>query len=116
MVAPTGQPLSSVGDRFLARLVDFAVYFVLSMVITIPAVFAILALATAGTTVTQNGSTAQVAPGSVLGIVGIYIGIFVLIFAFRYVYEVEIPRRTGQTFGKRVMKTAVVPLDPNQSL
>jgi uncharacterized RDD family membrane protein YckC len=115
-LAPNGKPLASVGDRFLARLVDFAAYFVISLVITIPAVIAIVALASTGTTVSSDGSRAQLASGSLLGIVGVYIGIFVLFFIVRYVYEVEIPKRTGQTFGKRVMKTAVVPLDPGIAL
>jgi uncharacterized RDD family membrane protein YckC len=43
-------------------------------------------------------------------------GVFLLMLVLYYVYDVEMMFRSGQTFGKKLMKIKVVPLDPAATL
>ncbi|MEW2385772.1 RDD family protein [Micromonospora sp. NPDC047707] len=46
-----------------------------------------------------------------------YVGLFVLVVALYWLYHVEyLLRRDGQTFGKKIMRLRVVPLDPARPL
>jgi uncharacterized RDD family membrane protein YckC len=113
---PDGQPLAEFSDRLLAFLVDAAVLFVVTLIITVPAIggmFIVLSNTIGKIEYDADGnainepSVAAVA----LPLLAIYGGVLVLAVLFSYVYEVEHAlRRQGTTWGKRVMKIKIVPL------
>jgi uncharacterized RDD family membrane protein YckC len=103
-LAPDGRPLASFGDRFVARIIDFLVAIGVSIVLIVP--FMILMFGAIASESAELIALALVA----------YAAIFVLSLVFSYVYEVELPRKTGQTWGKRVAKIHVVPIAPGAVL
>ena len=113
---PDGRPLAEFSDRLLAFLVDAALFFVVSLIIIVPA-FVGMYFVLAGTVgkieydadgnPINEPSVAAVA----LPLLAIYGGVLVLAVLFSYLYEVEHAlRRQGTTWGKRVMKIKIVPL------
>lgn len=100
--APDGRPLASAGDRFLARLID-------GVVLAVAIVLAILPF----------GLLAAQLPADQTALPGLFIGTAVVLglVLLPYLYEVEYAlRQGGQTVGKRVMKTTVIPMQPGAPL
>jgi uncharacterized RDD family membrane protein YckC len=115
--SPDGQPLAEFSDRLLAFLVDAAVLFVVSLIILLPAIggmFIVLSNTIGkvqydadGRAINEPSVAAVIVP-----IAAIYGGVLILAVLFSYLYEVEHAlRRQGTTWGKRVMKIKIVPLD-----
>lgn len=105
-VAPDGRPLAEPGQRFVARLVDSLLYVLIAFVLA-----GVIAGSLTALTVALAGDQSDFVP-----IVGIS-SIVLVMLGSQYVYEVEVPLRwRGQTPGKRMMKIAMVPLEPNAAL
>jgi uncharacterized RDD family membrane protein YckC len=113
---PDGRALADFSQRLLARLVDMAVFFVIGLLLSVPAIgatFWIIGRAIDRSSYDSYGNvTSSPSPASIIGpIVAIYAGILVIALVAGYVYEVELTlRRNGTTWGKRVMKLQIVPL------
>src|SRR3954468_19820486 len=113
---PPAPPLAEFSDRLLAFLVDAAVFFVVSLILLVPAIggmFVVISNTVGKIQYDADGnpinepSVAAVA----LPLLAIYGGVLVLAVLFSYLYEVEHAlRRQGTTWGKRVMKIKIVPL------
>jgi uncharacterized RDD family membrane protein YckC len=117
-LSPAGQPLASFGDRFLAYLIDYAVFFCIALVLAVPA-FLIFFFAVAPDFFEVRPDGTPVDPSFMeffLPLLLIEAGLVVVLLLVSYVYYVEILLRTGQTLGKRVMKIKVMPLDPEAGL
>jgi uncharacterized RDD family membrane protein YckC len=133
-VAPNGQPLASFQDRFLAYLVDYLIYFVVSLAWTIPFTIwwmsQVFDFMDRYTEELENSPAfdpsepgAQPPPPDFDGFFALYVpmlwfilGTTVFVALFSYLYWVEFQmRRGGQTVGKRVMKIRVIPVDPAQA-
>ncbi|MER5334966.1 RDD family protein [Micromonospora sp. NPDC002717] len=121
-LGPGGQPLASFGDRFLAALIDIGLSTLVAMVLFLPA-FLLLwwNMMTELTRTNPDGTLVEPDPGSfmtdfMLPILLLEVGLMVLMLGLYWLYHVEYMKRTGQTFGKRVMKLRVVPLDPAATL
>ncbi|MFI9642798.1 RDD family protein [Micromonospora sp. NPDC051925] len=117
-LSPGGQPLASFGDRLLAVLLDGLVLGAASLVVTIPAFIAFFVLVMPDLTATAPDGTPVSDPflGFLLPLLALEAGIFLVMLALSYVYQVEMMFKTGQTVGKRVMRLRVVPLDPAGTL
>jgi uncharacterized RDD family membrane protein YckC len=114
--APNGQPLAEFTDRLLARLIDWAILTAIATLLVIPVIIVMFLILARSTQAAADGSVEPVTGGQIALIFGMYVAFFVLILAAQYAYEVELPKRTGQTVGKRVMKIRVVPLDPHVAI
>ncbi|MEU4644248.1 RDD family protein [Micromonospora sp. NPDC023814] len=121
-LGPGGQPLASFADRLLAALIDIGLSTLVAMVLFLPA-FLLLwwNMMTELTRTNPDGTLVEPDPGSfmtdfMLPILLLELGLFVLMLGLYWLYHVEYMKRTGQTFGKRVMKLRVVPLDPAATL
>jgi uncharacterized RDD family membrane protein YckC len=112
--SPAGFPLADFGQRLLARVIDGAILGGISAVVLIPLYIYVL-FVVIDPTVTVNGEIDD--PAEVFLPLLAFIA-FVLVFslALTYVYEVEMMFRSGQTFGKRIMKIRIIPVDPAQTL
>jgi uncharacterized RDD family membrane protein YckC len=113
--SPGGYPLADFGQRLLARIIDGAILGGVASVILVP-LYIYLVIYLLQPSVTMDGRIVD--PGvdfwwPLLGFVA-----FVLVFSLvlAYVYEVEMMFRTGQTFGKRIIKIRIIPVDPAQTL
>jgi uncharacterized RDD family membrane protein YckC len=120
-LSPGGQRLAEFTDRLLARLIDGAILFGVTLLLFVPiyVIFFITIFNNLPSTVTVNGEqvSAQVNPLEVfLPFIGLFLFAWVLTIAIGYVYEVEMMFRGGQTIGKRAMKIRVIPIDPQQTL
>lgn len=117
-VSPAGQPLASFQDRFLAHLIDAAVFFGVGMVLAIPAM--IIFFSVVGPDLFQVNPDGTVAEPNFLDVLlpmlWLELGVFVVAMILAYVYYVELMFRTGQTLGKKVMKLRVTPVDPAATL
>lgn len=122
-LAPNGQPLASFGDRFLAYLIDYVIYFGVSLIWTIPFMIWWLGRVSEFMNDLANqdmNTDTQPPPPDFSMFLDLYLPMIyfalattVLAAAFTYVYWVEIQRsRGGQTVGKRVMNIRVIPADP----
>ncbi|MYX34077.1 MULTISPECIES: RDD family protein [unclassified Streptomyces] len=78
-------PLAGSGQRFVARLIDWAIFLVVGIVL----------VAATGTSITDTGA---------------FFGIEVLVLGAAFVYEGLMLQSTGQTVGKKVMKIRVAKL------
>ncbi|HZM76461.1 MAG TPA: RDD family protein [Candidatus Limnocylindrales bacterium] len=112
-LAPNGQPLASFTDRLLAYLIDYAIYFGVSLILTVP--FTIWM----SITVFRQMERAQAAEdfdtifGFVLKVMLYSLALAAVAMLYTYIYWVEIQRRWGgQTVGKRVMDIRVIPVMP----
>ncbi|MFK3985315.1 RDD family protein [Micromonospora sp. NPDC050397] len=117
-VSPAGQPLADFSDRFLAGLVDYGIYFLVSLVLSVPSMIFYLTrvmpemfLVTGDGVVREPDLLAVLVPMLLL-----QLALLLLMLGLLYVYHVEMMFRTGQTPGKRIMKIRVVPLDPRATL
>jgi uncharacterized RDD family membrane protein YckC len=114
---PDGRPLAEFTDRLLAFLVDAAVLFVVSLILIVPAIIGMIFVWSDtigkidhdanGNPINEPSPAAVILP-----LLAIYGGVLILTILFSYLYEVEHAlRRQGTTWGKRVMKIRIVPLD-----
>jgi uncharacterized RDD family membrane protein YckC len=114
---PDGRPLAEFTDRLIAFLVDVAVFFVVSLILVVPAIigtFVVLSDTVGNIEYDADGNAInEPSLGAVLlPLLAIYGGVLILSVLFSYLYEVEHAlRRQGTTWGKRVMKIRIVPLD-----
>ncbi|TDB75236.1 RDD family protein [Micromonospora sp. KC723] len=113
-LAPNGQPLAGFGDRLLAYLVDAVIVGGVSAVLAIPAVLLLVAAMVPDLAATAPDGTPAANPITdlLLPLLALEVGLFAVIFALSYVYQVELALKTGQTVGKRVLKLKIVPFDP----
>jgi uncharacterized RDD family membrane protein YckC len=113
--SPGGEPLADFGTRAGARVIDALIVGAFSLVLVIPAYILIFAVMLGQTDswTAASGPTA----GFFLTFFGIWAVLFVLLLVLQYLYEVEhMVRGGGQTFGKRMMKIRIVPIDPTEQL
>ncbi len=114
--APDGRPLAEFSDRLLAFLIDAAVFFVVSLILIVPAFIGIYVVLSGTIGKIQydadgNAINEPSVAAVVLPLLAIYGGVLILAVLFSYLYEVEHAlRRQGTTWGKRVMKIKIVPL------
>jgi uncharacterized RDD family membrane protein YckC len=101
----------------LAYLIDSAVLLVAALVLLAP--FAVIILIRFFDRF-DSGPDGGPEPGAVkeylISLLLLELGAIVVGLALRYVYDVEMFFRTGQTLGKKIMKLRVVPLDPEATL
>ncbi|MDR7277258.1 RDD family protein [Catenuloplanes atrovinosus] len=105
-LGPNGRPLAGLGPRLGARLLDSAINLVAmsSLAGLIGGGLALLAASTAG-------HDSPVVPITAIST------ILLVVIAFQYVYEVEMPLRWhGQTPGKRLLKIALTSREPGVAL
>jgi uncharacterized RDD family membrane protein YckC len=117
-VSPSGQPLAEFSDRFLAALVDYGIYFLVSMALTVPAMIFYMTrtLPTLFEMSTQGALAEPDVPATLAPLFLLQGALVVVLLALAYVYHVEMMFRSGQTLGKRIMKIRVIPLDPHATL
>ncbi|WP_088996365.1 RDD family protein [Micromonospora echinaurantiaca] len=118
-LTPAGQPLASFTDRLLAALVDAAVFYGVGLVLAVPALIIFFAVVLPDLVrIAPDGSVAQpdLWRDFLVPFLWMELAIVAISFVVAYVYYVEMMFRTGQTYGKKVMKLRVVPLDPDRSL
>lgn len=117
-LSPGGQPLAGFDKRLVAYLLDALILGGVNILIIVPlAICGALLLVPPVTTV--NGEVVDGATGFrvIATMFGLWAAIIVVSVAVSYVYYVELVLRTGgQTFGKRIMKIRVVPLNPAETL
>jgi len=124
-LAPNGQPLASFFDRFVATLIDYAIYVAISLLWSVPLVvwyvFQILRWATEFSRTYDPADPDAQPPVLDFGdVLQLYLPMlyFVLVATvlgaiYTYLYWVEYQhRKDGQTVGKRVMKLRVIPVEP----
>ncbi|WP_233196551.1 RDD family protein [Verrucosispora sp. ts21] len=120
VLGPGGQPLASFGDRLLAYLIDVAMSSAALLLLFMP-FFLTFAFRILSVTPETNPDGSLADPSDLITEIMLPMlllqgALFVVMFGFYWLYHVEYMKRTGQTFGKRVMKLRVVPLDPTQTL
>jgi uncharacterized RDD family membrane protein YckC len=111
-VAPNGQPLASFSDRFIAYLIDQAIYLGISLLWVVPFMIwwisEIVSLSEQSSEPDPSAILALYVPVLLFTVVSM-----VLAAVFTYAYWVELQKRWGgQTVGKRVAKIRVIPADP----
>jgi uncharacterized RDD family membrane protein YckC len=84
-------------------------------VVLIP-LYIYVALALIQPSVTVNGELVDPGVDILLSLLGFVAVVFAFSLLLAYVYEVEMMFRSGQTFGKRIMKIRIIPVDPAQTL
>ncbi|WP_091626728.1 RDD family protein [Micromonospora peucetia] len=120
-LGPGGQPLATFGDRLLAVLIDGALGMLVVMVLLLPPLLILFWDMAAELTRANPDGTLGPQPVSflydfMLPLVLIELGLMVVMLGIYWLYYVEYMKRTGQTFGKRMMKLRIVPLDPTATL
>ena len=105
-VAPDGRPLAGPGQRLGARVIDSLIQAVGFSVVA--GVFGGGVAALLINTVGDDSPAVPIAAVTTM---------VLAILIFQYLYEVELPLRWhGQTPGKRMLKLAVIPLEPYAAL
>ena len=105
-VAPDGRPLAGQGQRLGARVIDGIIYLIAAAVLA--------GIVAGGLAALLNSVVDEDSP--IVPITAITL-IVLIIVGIQYVYEVEIPLRwNGQTPGKRILKIAVISLEPGLAL
>jgi uncharacterized RDD family membrane protein YckC len=123
-LGPGGRPLANFGDRLVAFIVDTVFMSLIGLVFTIPLlIWWFLQFADEMTTFSNSvGPDEPVPPdafgrffGELFGGYFVLFGVSVLAsIIVSYVYLVEMTWRSGQTFGKRMMKLQIVPADAGE--
>jgi uncharacterized RDD family membrane protein YckC len=114
-LSPGGRPLAEFVDRLLAWLIDSLILTVVVVLVTAPLfIWAVLTQLDVIRASELAGvePTAEEVFGFVLVMFAITAAILVLSIVLTYLYEVEFLLWRGQTVGKKVMKLAIVPMDP----
>jgi uncharacterized RDD family membrane protein YckC len=111
--APSGQPLASFGDRFLAYLIDTVLVSCVTFVLTCPIVFFGFFLPLIRTADDEQG---EFRAFPFLAFLLVYAAAFALQIIVTYLYFVEYQLRSGQTVGKRVISLRVLPIQPGRPL
>jgi uncharacterized RDD family membrane protein YckC len=117
-MSPGGQPLAEFDKRLVAYLLDVLILGAVNSVIVLPLYFC-LVLLVLRPIVTINGEVVDGATGAqvALGLVAIVLVVLVLTLTIAYIYQVELALRAGgQTYGKRIAKIRIVPLNPAETL
>jgi uncharacterized RDD family membrane protein YckC len=115
--APNGAPLADFGQRLLARLIDGLIVGGVSMVVFVPLIVVYVISSVGSVEVADDGTVTGADAGSQIGLLLLLeFGLFVFSLIIQYGYDVELTKNTGQTFGKRIMKLRVVPMDPSQAI
>ncbi|MFI5843262.1 RDD family protein [Catenuloplanes sp. NPDC051500] len=100
--APDGRLLADPGHRLGARVVDSIVYLVVGSILA-----GIIGGGLTALVVQMVGDQSNLVPITGIGTITL------VLLGFQYVYEVEIPLRwNGQTPGKRMLKIAMVSIEP----
>ncbi|MFI7432752.1 RDD family protein [Micromonospora haikouensis] len=118
---PHGLPLASFGARFVARLIDFGMVFLLNAVVNgwfvyryveevTPYFREVLRRSMAGDTSTDGLPQ----PGEQAG--GLQVVILLIATALWFAYEVPAMAGNGQTLGKRLLGVRAVPVEADQPL
>ncbi|MBX6748218.1 MAG: RDD family protein [Micromonosporaceae bacterium] len=117
-MSPGGQPLAGFDQRLVAYLLDGLILGAISMVFILPLYFCLIFLVVAPIA-TVNGEPVDDATGArtALGVIGVVFLMLALSLVLMYIYEVELALRNGgQTYGKKIAKIRIVPLDPTETL
>jgi uncharacterized RDD family membrane protein YckC len=122
-LSPGGQPLAGFGDRLAAYLIDIGILTVVFTVVTVPVIFIFLMTRMPDWMTAPDPSGYGPEPDFamfwadfLLPLLILEALLFLLVVAAYYVYDVEMMWKSGQTFGKKVMKIRIVPLDPSRAL
>ncbi|MFC8849449.1 MULTISPECIES: RDD family protein [unclassified Micromonospora] len=118
---PHGLPLASFGARFVARLIDFGMVFLLNAVVNgwfvyryveevTPYFREVLRRSMTGDTSTDGLPQ----PGEQAG--GLQVAILLIATALWFAYEVPAMAGNGQTLGKRLLGVRAVPVEADQPL
>jgi len=110
-VSPGGQRLAEFGERLGAFIIDGLILGGASMVLLLPLYLYLFFKVFSLDPAVQPDPYDVVLPFVLLGAAAVLV-----IAGVRYVYEVEMMFRSGQTVGKRLMKLRVIPLDPSVPL
>jgi len=116
--SPGGEPLAEFDKRLLAYVIDGLILGGASTVLLVPLYLCGIILLLRPVT-TINGEVVGDSAGStlVLGLLGMWLLLVVLALILSYVYHVELAWRAGgQTYGKRIAKVRVTPLNPAEPL
>ncbi len=120
--APNGQPLADFGNRALAFIIDYAIYYGVYLVLTLPFLiwwmFVMFEEMNAAAAKTHVDSAAFPFDFSRfwLPFLAYFAASILVSLGFTYLYFVEYQLRKGQTIGKRVMGSRIIPVDPNATL
>jgi uncharacterized RDD family membrane protein YckC len=121
-LAPDGRPLADFGTRLLAYLIDSALITGIMAIIFVPVFFAYLINSMRADLRVEPGAPYDSTYGmswvteSFWPFVLLELGLFAFLLIAYYVYYVEMMFRSGQTFGKKLMKIKVVPLQPGATM
>jgi uncharacterized RDD family membrane protein YckC len=112
-------PLADFGSRLAAYLVDYALYFLVTLVVGAP--FLVWYIVSFFDFVAATDHQRQVTPSDMFSLLVpmmLYVlAIFVVGIGYTYLYFVEYQlRHAGQTLGKRLMNLRVVPVEPGAEL
>lgn len=116
-VSPGGIPLAEPTQRLLARIVDGLIVGGISSVIFLPiSCYVLFAIVPPNRTI--NGvPIEEVDPARIfLPMLGLLAAICAVSVVLGYLYYAELMFRSGQTFGKRLLKIQIRPVNPTQQL
>ncbi|MFI6229963.1 RDD family protein [Micromonospora echinospora] len=118
---PHGLALAGYGARFLARLIDFGIVFLLNVVVNGWFVWRFVQEMSPvwrefGARVSSGSTSTEPFPPAGEQAGGLQVTILLLATALWFAYEVPSMASGGQTFGKRVMGIRAVPLAGDQPL
>lgn len=117
-LSPGGQPLAGFDKRLVAYLLDALILGAVCLAVMLPIYFCVFLLVLQPI-VTINGEVVDGATPAQAFLVALAAWALALVLGvvISYVYHVEIPLRTGgQTYGKRIMKIQIAPLNPAETL
>ncbi|GIF48967.1 putative RDD family membrane protein YckC [Asanoa ferruginea] len=112
-IGPSGDPLATFGDRFLAYLIDGLIVGLVTLVLTCPIFFFAFFLPLMNA---ENYDNGEFSAFPFLAFFLAYAAVFALQIIITYLYFVEYQLRSGQTVGKRVMSLRVLPIQPGRPL
>jgi uncharacterized RDD family membrane protein YckC len=116
--APNGQPLANFGDRFLAFLLDYVIYYAVSMLVSVPVylwwLFSFFDTIREGADrpYTTAAGPEEFFSEFFLPLLAMGFVILLVNLLLTYLYFVEFQLRRGQTIGKKTLKLKIIQLDP----
>ncbi len=114
-VSPAGYRLADFGDRFVAFCLDSLILGAVALVLSVP-VFVVFAIQLQREFPNPKVDPPVIDASVVLWVFGLLSVMLLILIVLRYIYQVEMVLRTGQTVGKRVAKIRIIPLDPGLTL